>query len=109
MASCSRFVVPELPPTPHQPSTGFVFPRRAFGIKNVVWRSFQRIWLNQRYSEVLPQSYIINSNLLKKIYDFLWGGMPPDPLPHPGSYVGKARIIMTFPFHVADDTESRNQ
>ena len=27
-------------------------------------------------SDVLPQSYIINSNLLKKIYDFLWGGMP---------------------------------
>jgi len=53
MASCSRFVVPELLPTPHQPSTGFVFPRRAFGIKNVVWRSFQRIWLNQWYSEVL--------------------------------------------------------
>ena len=25
-ASCSHFVVPELPPTPHQPSAGFVFP-----------------------------------------------------------------------------------
>ena len=30
MASCSRFVVPQLPPTPHQPSAGF--PQRAFNI-----------------------------------------------------------------------------
>jgi len=26
MASCSRFIVLELPATPHQPSAGFVFP-----------------------------------------------------------------------------------
>ena len=31
-ASCSLFVVLELPPTPHQLSGGFVFPWRAFGI-----------------------------------------------------------------------------
>ena len=47
MASCSRFVAPEVPPTPHQPSTGFAFPKRAFGKKNVVWRSFQRTWFTQ--------------------------------------------------------------
>ena len=33
MASCSRFVVPDLPLTPHQPS-GHRFPKRAFGKKN---------------------------------------------------------------------------
>jgi len=32
MASYSRFIVLELPPTPHQLSAGFVFPWRAFGI-----------------------------------------------------------------------------
>ena len=61
MASCSRFIVPELPLTPHQPSAGFVFPKRAFGIKNVVWRSFQRTWLNQwawlHYDEANDRAY----------------------------------------------------
>ncbi len=38
MASCLRFVVPDLPCTPHQPSgSQVVFPKRAFGKKNVVW------------------------------------------------------------------------
>ena len=36
----------DLPPTPHQPS-GHRFPKRAFGKKTVVWRSFQQSWFNQ--------------------------------------------------------------
>ena len=43
MASCSRFQgIPDLPPAPHQRSTSFVYPKCAFGKKNIVWRSFQQ-------------------------------------------------------------------
>ena len=41
MASCSRFVVPDLPLTPHQPS-GHRFPKRAFGKKNRAGGRFLR-------------------------------------------------------------------
>ena len=48
MASCSRFqAIPDLPLTPHQPSASFVYPKRAFGKKNIVWRSFQQAWFKQ--------------------------------------------------------------
>ena len=47
MASCSCFqVIPDLSLTP-QPSASFVYPKRIFGKKNIVWRSFQQAWFKQ--------------------------------------------------------------
>ena len=47
-SSCSRFhSIPDLPPAPHQPTASFVYSKRAFGKKNVVWRSFQQAWFKQ--------------------------------------------------------------
>ena len=48
MASCSvSFSPPEIPDTPHQPGQGFKFPKRSFGKKTVVKRSFQAAWFQQ--------------------------------------------------------------
>ena len=50
MASClslsSRSDLPELPSSPHQPSS-FTFPKRYFGNKVVVQRSCQRSWFER--------------------------------------------------------------
>ena len=50
MASCvtSRaFQVVNLPPAPHQPPASCIFPKRSFGKKNIVLRSFQQTWFRQ--------------------------------------------------------------
>ena len=39
--------LPEIPDRPHQPGQGFKFPKRSFGKKNVVLRSFQQSWFTQ--------------------------------------------------------------
>lgn len=62
MASCSRLrVIPDLPPAPHQPSESFVYPKRTFRKKNVVWRSFQQAWFKQwtwlHYDEASDLAY----------------------------------------------------
>ena len=50
MASClslsSRSDLPELPSSPHQPSS-FTFPKRCFGNKVIVQRSCQRSWFER--------------------------------------------------------------
>ncbi len=40
-----KFVLPDLPPVPHHPVESFVFPKRPFGRKSVVWRSCQGAWM----------------------------------------------------------------
>ncbi len=42
-----KFVLPDLPPVPHHPVESFVFPKRPFGRKSVVWRSCQGAWFKQ--------------------------------------------------------------
>ena len=46
----------EVPDSPHQPGNQFKFPKRSFGKKNVVQRSFQHSWFSKwqflHYSEV---------------------------------------------------------
>ena len=45
MASvCQLSNLPEIPDRPHQPGPEFKFPKRSFGRKNVVFRSFQLSW-----------------------------------------------------------------
>ena len=39
--------LPEIPDRPHQPGQGFKFPKRSFGKKNVILRSFQQSWFTQ--------------------------------------------------------------
>ena len=36
-----------LPPAPHQPPASCIFPKRSFGRKNIVLRSFQQTWFRQ--------------------------------------------------------------
>ena len=57
MASCGeKFILPDIPPAPHHPSDSFVFPKRPFGNKSVVWKSCQGAWFKQwpflHYDEV---------------------------------------------------------
>ena len=46
-ANVSRTALPEIPLSPHQPGAGFKFPKRSFGKKTVVTRSFQASWLRR--------------------------------------------------------------
>ena len=46
-ANVSRTALPEIPLSPHQPGAGFKFPKRSFGKKTVVTRSFQASWFQQ--------------------------------------------------------------
>ena len=39
--------LPDIPERPHQPGPDFKFPKRAFGKKSVVFRSFQHSWFKQ--------------------------------------------------------------
>ena len=39
--------LPEISETPHQPGPVFRFPKRSFGKKSVVFRSFQSSWFQQ--------------------------------------------------------------
>ncbi len=56
-----KFVLPDLPPVPHHPVESFVFPKRPFGRKSVVWRSCQGAWFKQwpflHYDEVNDVGY----------------------------------------------------
>ena len=78
-SSCSRFVVPDLPPARHQPSRCFVFPKRTFGKKNVVWRSFQQSWFNQwtwlHYDEANDVTYCHTCVTSNSLRDFPTGRM----------------------------------
>ena len=53
-ANVSRTALPEIPLSPHQPGAGFKFPKRSFGKKTVVTRSFQA---GSPPSEELPTQY----------------------------------------------------
>ncbi len=57
----SRFSLPELPSVPHHPPDGFSFPKRPFGSKKVVMRSFQASWFKQwsflHYDELKDVAY----------------------------------------------------
>ena len=75
-ASCSRFqAIPDLPPTPHQPSASFVYPKRAFGKKNIVWRSLQQAWFKQwtwlHYNEVWHTVTFVSQHLVDVANDFV--------------------------------------
>ena len=54
-------VIPDLPPAPYHPPDGFSFPKRPFGKKKIVWRSFQASWLKQwtflHYDETKDLAY----------------------------------------------------
>lgn len=51
----------DLPPTPNQPGPSFKFPKRSFGIKSVVHRSFQHSWFSKwpylHYNEAADTVY----------------------------------------------------
>ncbi len=43
----SRFTLPDLPPAPNHPADNFVFPKKSFGKKQIVWRSCQAPWFKR--------------------------------------------------------------
>ncbi len=49
----SRFTFPDLPLAPIHPADNFVFPKKSFGKKQIVWRSCQapwfKLWPNLHY------------------------------------------------------------
>ena len=50
MASVSAVTesgLPAISDSPHQPGAGTIFPKRSFGKKSVVFRSFQSSWFQQ--------------------------------------------------------------
>ena len=61
MASCEKFVLPDLPPVSHHPCDIFVYTKRPFGRKAVVWRSCKGSWFKQRpflhYDEARDVAY----------------------------------------------------
>jgi len=44
MAASCFVVMEDVPDTPHQPKADFQFPKRSFGKKSIVHRSFQHSW-----------------------------------------------------------------
>ena len=47
MATSLATVCDDVPDSPHQPEPDFAFPKRSFGKKTVVKRSFQHSWFNK--------------------------------------------------------------
>lgn len=47
MAAKSFVVAEDVPDAPHQPEAGYQYPKRSFGNKNVVHRSFQQSWFEK--------------------------------------------------------------